>query len=72
MILAITDPNTGTKKFFAGIYRDGSVCWSTHEHVALDKRLIDLQAVAALYTPESYVIRERIASQPIVFDHLKI
>lgn len=37
MILQITDAS-GQKKFFAGFYRDNSLCWSTAENLRPDAR----------------------------------
>lgn len=62
MILTTTDPS-GTKKFFAGFYRDNTVCWSSHEHVALDKTLAELKSIARLSSLDTYTIRERLSAK---------
>lgn len=66
MILLTTD-RSGAKQFFAGFYRDNTVCWSTHEHVALDKSLGELKAVVHHAAIEQYTIRERLPEIPIFY-----
>lgn len=64
MILQVTDAS-GQKKFFAGFYRDNSLCWSTAENNALDYTLAELKSIASLYSLTTYTIRERIPSKPL-------
>lgn len=59
MILITTDAS-GAKKFFAGFYRDNTICWTVNEHVALDKSLAELRAIAQVCSVEQYNIRERL------------
>lgn len=64
MILTTTDPS-GAKKFYAGFYCDNSICWTTHEVVALDKSLDELKMIAETSGLEAYNIRERISISPV-------
>lgn len=70
MVLITQDPS-GVKQFFAGFYKDNTVCWSTHEHVALDKTLAELKTIAHMTSLESYTIRERISVNPHFSIHTK-
>lgn len=62
-VLMIRD-QSGSKKFFAGFYRDNTIAWTSVERNALDKQLNELQAVARLAGLDKYNIRERIAETP--------
>lgn len=64
MILQVIDAS-GQKKFFAGYYRDNSICWSTAEGNALDETLAELKSIASNYSLTTYTIRERIPSKPL-------
>lgn len=61
MILVTKDPS-GAKKYFAGYFRDNTICWSSHEHVAVEKRLDELKMIAEnpRHRIEAYTIRERL------------
>lgn len=65
MILITPDDPSGAKKFFAGFYVDNSLCWTAHEHIAVDKRLDELKIIVELYGLEAYTIRERVSANPV-------
>lgn len=63
-MVLITQDAGGMKRFFAGFYRDNTVCWSIYESVALDKSLGELQTIVQQWKIESYNIRESISANP--------
>lgn len=66
MILLTTD-RSGAKKFFAGFFADNSICWTTHEVVALEKNLAELTMIVYCWGIEEYTIRERLSASPTFY-----
>lgn len=66
MILLTVDAS-GQTKFFSGFYRDNTICWSTHEHVAIEKTLGELTTIAVRNELPYYMIRERIRVEPTLW-----